>query len=108
MARAANAGRKSGDNYDDIDDDEDGGGEDPKFREAVKLAIETQKVATSLLQRRLGVGYGRAAKIIDRMEDLGYVSAPEGNKARKVLITYQEFLAQTEGDDEFEEDEYNT
>jgi len=107
MARAANAGRKGGgDSFDDIDDDDEGG-EDPKFREAVELAIETQKVATSLLQRRLGVGYGRAAKIIDRMEDLGYVSAPEGNKARKVLITYQEFLAKMGGGEE-EEDEYNT
>ncbi|MBE6701955.1 MAG: hypothetical protein E7585_00865 [Ruminococcaceae bacterium] len=107
MARAANAGRKSADSFDDVDDDEDGG-EDPKFREAVELAIETQKVATSLLQRRLGVGYGRAAKIIDRMEELGYVSAPEGNKARKVLITYQEFMAKMGGDGDFEEDEFNT
>lgn len=100
MARAANAGRKD-DDGDDFDDD--GDDEDPKFREAVELAIETQKVATSLLQRRLGVGYGRAAKIIDRMEALGYVSAPEGNKARKVLITHQEYAARMmEG--EFEED----
>lgn len=106
MARAANTGRK-GDDFDDVEDGEDGG-EDPKFREAVELAIETQKVATSLLQRRLGVGYGRAAKIIDRMEDLGYVSAPEGNKARKVLITYQEFMAKLGGsDDSMEEDDYN-
>ena len=68
-----------------------------------------QKVATSLLQRRLGVGYGRAAKIIDRMEALGYVSAPEGNKARKVLITAAEYAARMmEGDDgEYEEDDYS-
>ncbi len=107
MARAANTGRK-GDDFDDIDEAEDGG-EDPKFREAVELAIETQKVATSLLQRRLGVGYGRAAKIIDRMEALGYVSAPEGNKARKVLITAQEYAARMMegGDGDFEDDEYN-
>lgn len=104
MARAANAGKK-GDDFDDLDSGEDGG-EDPKFREAVELAIETQKVATSLLQRRLGVGYGRAAKIIDRMEALGYVSAPEGNKARKVLITYQEFAAKMGGDAEPEEDDF--
>ncbi|MBQ3482838.1 MAG: DNA translocase FtsK 4TM domain-containing protein [Clostridia bacterium] len=91
VARAANAGRKADDF--DFDSDEDDGGEDPKFYEAVELAIETQKVATSLLQRRLGVGYGRAAKIIDRMEALGFVSAPEGNKARKVLITAQEYAA---------------
>ncbi len=92
MARANSNGRKGGEDFDDIDDGDDS--EDPKFREAVALAIETQKVATSLLQRRLGVGYGRAAKLIDRMEALGYVSAPEGNKARKVLITQQEYMAQ--------------
>ena len=63
-----------------------------KFIEAVRLAVETDKVATSLLQRRLGVGYGRAAKIIDRMEELGLVSAPEGNKARKVLPAAQGYL----------------
>ena len=103
MARAANTGKK-GDDFDDIDDD-DAGGEDPKFHEAVELAIETQKVATSLLQRRLGVGYGRAAKIIDRMEALGYVSAPEGNKARKVLITHQEYAARMMSGDEGELDE---
>ena len=103
MARAANAGKK-GDDFDDMDDD-DAGGEDPKFHEAVELAIETQKVATSLLQRRLGVGYGRAAKIIDRMEALGYVSAPEGNKARKVLITHQEYAARMMSGDEGELDD---
>jgi S-DNA-T family DNA segregation ATPase FtsK/SpoIIIE len=77
-----------------------GGGEtDPKFREAVKLAIESQKISTSLMQRMLGVGYGRAAKIIDQMEDLGYVSAPDGNKPRKVLITMQEYMEKVINDD---------
>ncbi len=88
LARSANTGKD-----DDPDSFDDGDDEDPKFREAVALAIETQKVATSLLQRRLGVGYGRAAKIIDRMEALGYVSAPDGNKPRKVLITHAQFAA---------------
>jgi S-DNA-T family DNA segregation ATPase FtsK/SpoIIIE len=104
MARAAAANRRDEDDFGYGDDDD--GDEDPKFYEAVELAIETQKVATSLLQRRLGVGYGRAAKIIDRMEALGYVSASDGNKARKVLITAQEYAARMmEG--EFDEDEYN-
>ena len=61
--------------------------EDPKFSAAVALVVETQTVSTSLLQRRLGIGYGRAAEIIERMEALGYVGAPEGNKPRRVLIT---------------------
>ncbi len=66
------------------------GGEDAKFWDAVDLAIDTGKIATSLLQRRLEIGYGRAAKIIDRMEEMGFVSAPDGTKPRKVLITREE------------------
>ena len=89
MARAQNNGKKH-----DMDEFDEGteGSEDPKFVEAVKLAVETQKVATSLLQRRLGVGYGRAAKIIDRMEELGLVSAAEGNKPRQILPMAQGYL----------------
>ena len=67
-------------------------GGDSKFRDAVKLAIETGKISTSLMQRRLGVGYGRAAKMIDTMEQMGYVSAQDGNKPRQVLITMDEYM----------------
>ena len=66
---------------------------------AVKLAIDAGKISTSLMQRNLGVGYGRAAKIIDQMEDLGYVSPPDGNKPRRVLITMQEFMEKVVNDD---------
>ena len=69
---------------------EDGG--DSKFKDAVRLAIEEGKISTSLMQRKLSVGYGRAAKIIDTMEDLGYVSKPDGNKPRRVLITMEEYM----------------
>ena len=72
--------------------------EDPKFGDAVVLAIECGKISTSLLQRRLEVGYGRAAKIIDRMEELGYVSEAEGNKPRKILVTMDEYLARASGE----------
>ncbi len=67
-----------------------GSDEDAKFWDAVELAIDSGKISTSLLQRRLEVGYGRAAKIIDRMEEMGFVSAPDGNKPRKILITREE------------------
>ncbi len=67
-------------------------GGDSKFRDAVKLAIEEGKISTSLMQRRLGVGYGRAAKMIDTMEQMGYVSKPDGNKPRRVLITMDEYM----------------
>lgn len=66
-------------------------GGDSKFCEAVKLAVEEGKISTSLMQRRLGVGYGRAAKIIDIMEQMGYVSKPDGNKPRRVLLSAEEY-----------------
>ena len=74
---------------------EGGGAEgdgDPLLRQALDVAFESGKVSTSLLQRRLSIGYGRAAKIIDRLEELGYVSAPEGQKPRQLLITKQEYM----------------
>ena len=76
----------------DMADSTDDEGGDPKFNEAVLLAIEEGKIATSLLQRRLGVGYGRAAKIIDAMEAKGYVSKPDGTKPRRTLITMEDYL----------------
>ena len=67
-------------------------GSDPMLRPAIELAIECGKISTSLIQRRLSLGYGRAAKLIDKMEQLGYVSAPEGQKPREVLITKQQYM----------------
>ena len=57
------------------------------LRPAVEVALDAGKISTSLIQRKLKLGYGRAAKLIDRMEQLGYVSAPDGNHPREVLIT---------------------
>ena len=51
------------------------------------------------MQRRLEVGYGRAAKILDQMEQLGYISAPDGNKPRRVLITKEQFMEKVINDD---------
>ena len=73
--------------------DESAEGGDSKFADAVQVAISEGKISTSLLQRRLGVGYGRAAKLIDTMEEMGYVSKPDGNKPRKVLITMDQYLS---------------
>ena len=71
---------------------DDAGDEDPMLRQAIELAVESRKISTSLIQRRLSLGYGRAAKLIDRMEQLGYVSAPDGQKPRDVLISKEEFM----------------
>ena len=89
---AKNIGAKKSDSADDFDEAPASSGGDTKFEEAVKLAIESGKISTSLLQRRLGVGYGRAAKLIDLMEEMGFVSAANGTKPREVLITMNEFL----------------
>lgn len=72
---------------------------DSKFAEALELAVNTGKISTSLLQRHLSIGYGRAAKIIDRMQALGYVSPPDGTKPREVLITKQMYMEMIVGDD---------
>lgn len=70
------------------DEEED----DPMLDDAIKLAIEEKKISTSLIQRRLQLGYGRAAKLIDVMEARGIVSAPNGQKPRDVLISYEDYL----------------
>ncbi|MCI8611412.1 MAG: DNA translocase FtsK [Clostridiales bacterium] len=70
----------------------DAGENDPLIRSALDVAFESGKVSTSLLQRRLSIGYGRAAKIIDKLEQMGYVSAPDGQKPRELLITKQDYM----------------
>ncbi len=92
--RAAQKCSKGGKGDDDDDDDgESGTGifNDPQFLEAVDLAVKQGKIATSLIQRKIGVGYGKAAKFIDYMEDQGFVSEPNGQKPREVLITKEEW-----------------
>jgi len=61
------------------------GEDDPMYNDAVKLVIEFGKASTSLLQRRLRIGYGRAAHLIDLMEQDGIVGAADGPKPREVL-----------------------
>ena len=78
---------------DDIDDDgeECGYYSDQQFLDAVELAIRSKKISTSLLQRKLSIGYGKAAKYIDAMEEIGIVSEPKGQKPRDVLLTLDEW-----------------
>lgn len=59
---------------------------DSLLTEAVKIVAEAGQASTSLLQRRLRVGYNRAARIIEQMEQLGIISAKDGSKPRQVLI----------------------
>ncbi|MBR6709408.1 MAG: DNA translocase FtsK, partial [Clostridia bacterium] len=89
--------KKGGVDGDGADGDEPA---DPMLRPAIELAIDSGKISTSLIQRHLSLGYGRAAKLIDRMERLGYVSAPNGQKPRDVLITRQQFMEMVVRDDD--------
>ena len=68
-----------------LDDGEEEGEHDPLFEDAVKLVVEFGKASTSLLQRRLRIGYGRAAHLIDLMERDGIVGAADGPKPRELL-----------------------
>ena len=68
--------------------------EDVLFGEAVALFVEADKASTTLLQRRLGVGYGRAARMLERMDEMGLITPADGNRARKVLPAATEYLAQ--------------
>ncbi len=76
------------------DDGLEGGGEghDPMLEEAVKCVVEAGQASTSLLQRRLRLGYARAGRIIDEMEQLGIVGPHEGSKPRQVLMTYAQWM----------------
>lgn len=65
---------------------------DPMIPEAVKCVVEAGQASTSLLQRRLRLGYARAGRLIDEMEQMGIVGPHEGSKPRQVLITYQQWM----------------
>ena len=89
---AQRCGVKKGASVADTDSEGGDDDEDPMLKKAIELAVDSGKISTSLIQRRLSLGYGRAAKLIDRMEQLGYVSAPDGQKPREVLISKQDYM----------------
>ena len=63
-------------------------GTDDTFRQAVEIGIQNQKMSTGLLQRKMRIGYGRAAALIDEMEERGIVGPhPGGSKSREILIS---------------------
>ena len=76
------------------DSDEEVGGinVDSKLEEAIQYVIESGQASTSMLQRRLKVGYARAGRMIDDMEQLGVVGPHQGSKPRDVMMTYNEWL----------------
>jgi S-DNA-T family DNA segregation ATPase FtsK/SpoIIIE len=66
--------------------DMDGGGDDDLYRDAVRVVIESGKASASLLQRRLRVGYARAARLVEMMEEQGIVGPADGARPRDVLV----------------------
>lgn len=69
-------------------------GKDTLFEEAIRVVCQYDRASASLLQRRLSVGYARAARILDQLEEVGIVGPGEGSKPRDVLVrNAEEFLA---------------
>ena len=73
-------------------DSDEEGGSDPMLKQAVEVVIDAGQASTSLLQRRCKLGYARAARIMDEMEEKGIIGPYEGAKPRAVLISRQQWL----------------
>ena len=93
MERSAQAAEEGGSGGGSSDGDEE---EDELFDEAVEVVVSSGQASVSMLQRRLKLGYSRAARLVDQMEERGIVGPFEGSKPRAVLITksdWQERMA---------------
>ncbi len=106
---AANTGAKKKDTSASDSDGGDGPA-DEMLPKAIEAVIEAQSASTTLLQRKLKLGYARAARIVDELEERGIIGPYEGAKPRKVLITKQQWyemnaLAQGGADKPYGEDE---
>jgi S-DNA-T family DNA segregation ATPase FtsK/SpoIIIE len=70
---------------------------DPLYEQAIEIVIREQRGSTSLLQRAMGIGYGRASRLIDFMAEDGIVGAYNGSNARDVLVTPEEWESRKKG-----------
>ncbi len=77
----------------------DGDDNDPMLSAAIEFVVENGQASTSMLQRRLKLGYARAARLIDMMEERGIVGPYEGAKPRPVLITKEQLMEQKAGEE---------
>lgn len=73
-----------------------GGDEDPLYEEAKQIVVSTQKASASFLQRKLKIGYARAARLLDILEDRNVIGPGDGAKAREVYITPEESALEDE------------
>jgi len=83
----------------------EGGDRDPLFEEAMKVVVLSGQGSVSIVQRKLKVGYSRAARIIDQLEEAGVVGPFEGSKAREVLISPAELEAMSYGDEDYDDED---
>lgn len=89
-------------NFDEAEDESD----DELYEEARQIVIEAGKASTSYLQRRLKIGYARAARLVDMLEERGVVGQGEGAKARQVLVVNESNLPETEEGKASEENKF--
>ncbi len=75
-----------------VDESEGGDADDPMLKEAIRAVVEMGQASTSFLQRKLKLGYSRAARIMDQMEAKGVIGPFEGAKPRQILITMDELM----------------
>jgi S-DNA-T family DNA segregation ATPase FtsK/SpoIIIE len=81
-------------------EDDDDAGADPLLRQAIDVVRRNDKASASLLQRRLRIGYARAARMLDQMEDRGIVGPADGSRFREVLVTSDGWGAEMEPDED--------
>ena len=77
----------SGDDDEEEEEEDEDDDADALFTQAVDIVRRSDKASASLLQRRLRIGYARAARILDQMEDRGIVGPADGSRFREVLVT---------------------
>lgn len=105
---SAQCGKKGKEEAEMPEASEGGSREDSKYAEAVRIAVEQRQISTSMLQRKIGVGYARGAKLLDRMEAEGIVTPQDGSKPRDVLMTPEQYIERfvdnKQSDDDGEEE----
>jgi S-DNA-T family DNA segregation ATPase FtsK/SpoIIIE len=100
----ASVGKGAGDKL--ADSEEFSSDQDEMLNQAVNVILESNQASVSLLQRRLKLGYSRAARIVDQMEEMGIVGPSEGAKPRAILVSREKWR-QMQGDDSLLPDEYD-